>query len=415
VSSRAARSSPTGAAIDSPIASLDARRPGQQGLKAESVAAARSIGMLSTFPPRLCGLATFATALCGAIERSGHRVLRVAVDDPLTPALGGDARLWNGHPDSVRRAAAVLSTCDVAVVQHEYGIFGGADGDEVLELLAALTVPSIVVLHSVPAQPSDHQRQVLEEVCAVASRVVVMANAAGDRLLSSYRVDPSTAVMVPHGATLPDQVDVPPHPSLGTGPVRLLTWGLLGQGKGIEHVITALTMLEDFGPRVRYTVAGATHPNVFAREGNRYRHSLSRRAWALGVAGMVDFDERYRDVPTLMRFVASCSAVVLPYDSRDQATSGVLVDALAAGRPVIATAFPHAVELLSDGAGIVVPHGDSAAIAAAVRSLVADPARLTDMSAKARALAPTLSWESVAGRYLQLCDELLPTPVGSVS
>jgi polysaccharide biosynthesis protein PslF len=375
----------------------------------------RSIGMLSTFPPRLCGLATFAHALSDALERAGHGVVRVAIDDPRTPATGVDARLLNGQRDSVLHAAEVLSMCDVAIVQHEFGIFGGADGDEVLELLGALRVPSIVVLHSVPAQPTDHQRQVLEQVCAAASRVVVMAHAAGDRLLSSYQVDPSTVVMVPHGATLPDRVEVPPHPTLGTGPVRLLTWGLLGNGKGIEHVITAVAMLDELRPKVRYTVAGATHPNVFAREGNRYRHSLSRRAWALGVAAAVDFDERYRDVPTLMRFVASCSAVVLPYDSRDQATSGVLVDALAAGRPVIATAFPHAVELLSDGAGIIVPHRDPAAIAAAVRSLVADPARLADMSAKARALAPGLSWDAVGDRYLAMCDELLSTPVGSVS
>lgn len=393
----------------------DARSEARTGATNHHPSARRSIGMLSTFPPRLCGLATFAHALSDALDRSGHGVVRVAIDDPRTPARGVDARLWNGDRESVLHAADVLSRCDVAIVQHEFGIFGGADGDEVLDLLDALRVPSIVVLHSVPARPTDHQRQVLEQVCEAASRVVVMANAAGDRLLASYRVDPATVVMVPHGATLPDQADLPPHPALGTGPLRLLTWGLLGEGKGIEHVISALAMLDEHRRAVRYTVAGATHPNVFAREGDRYRHSLSRRAWALGVAGAVDFDERYRDVPTLMRFVASCSAVVLPYDSRDQATSGVLVDAIAAGRPVIATAFPHAVELLSGGAGIIVPHRDPAAIAVAIRSLVADPDRLAEMSVRARALAPGLSWDAVGDRYLALCDELRPTPVGSLT
>ncbi|CAB4557493.1 unannotated protein [freshwater metagenome] len=381
----------------------------------QSVLRRRSVGMLSTFPPRLCGLATFAGALSDALERSALTVVRVAVDDVRTPAIGVDARLMNGRRSSVLGAAEVLSDCDVAIVQHEFGIFGGRDGDEVIELLDALTIPSIVVLHSVPAAPTDHQRRVLEAVCDAASQVVVMTFAAGDRLLSSYDVDPTPVVMVPHGATLPDRSDPPPHPSLGTGPLHLLTWGLLGRGKGIEHVVTALAELRDVRPRVRYTVAGATHPNVFASEGNRYRDSLMRRSWALGVAGSVDFDDRYRDVPALMRFVASCSAVVLPYDSRDQATSGVLVDAIAAGRPVVATAFPHAIEMLSDGAGIVVPHRDPAALAAAVRSLVDDPALLHEMSSRAQALAPDLSWDAVGARYVDLCAGLLSTAVGTVS
>ena len=213
--------------------------------------------------------------------------------------------------------------------------------------------------------------------------------------------------MIPHGATLP-VAPIPVPPPAPTRPLQLLTWGLLGHGKGIEHVVTALSMLRDVTPRVRYTVAGATHPNVFAREGDRYRHSLSRRSWALGVAGSVEFDDRYRDVPSLVRFVESHSMVVLPYDSRDQATSGVLVDAIAAGRPVIATAFPHAVELLSDGAGIVVPHRDPSAIATAIRSVLRDPERLTAMAVRAGELAPQFSWDAVATRYLERCDELQP-------
>jgi polysaccharide biosynthesis protein PslF len=367
--------------------------------------ASRSVGMLSTFPPRLCGLATFADALCRALEAPGCQVVRVAADDGRTAGIRADALLHPNEPGSARNAAQVLSTCDVAIVQHEFGIFGGVDGDQVLEVLDALTVPSIVVLHSVPARPTDHQRSVMERVCAAANRVVVMADAAGDRLLSTYRVDPSSVAMVPHGATLSDPADVVPSNRTGSG-LHLLTWGLLGAGKGIEHVITALAMVDDLRPRVRYTIAGATHPNVFAREGNRYRHSLSRRSWSLGVAGSVVFDEQYRDVPALMRFVQSSSVVVLPYDSRDQATSGVLVDAIAAGRPVIATAFPHAVEVLSGGAGIIVPHGDPAAIAQAIRRLAGDPAQLADMAARARALAPTFSWGAVADRYLELCDAL---------
>lgn len=374
----------------------------------------RRLGLLSTFPPKLCGLATFAAALESELNRAGERVMVINIDD-------GDHRdtvrrgheLVNGLPASVGETADVLSQCDVAIVQHEFGIYGGVDGDEVVGVLSALSVPSIVILHTVLAQPSPHQKSVLESVCDLAARIVVMTVAAGDRLTAGYLVDASKVVIIPHGASLP----LTPRGwdrASEVGP-QLLTWGLLGPGKGIEHAIRAMSLLGDVRPRVRYTVAGATHPKVFARDGDRYRQSLIRAAWAAGVVKSISFDDTYRDVAALMRFVASASLVVLPYDSRDQVTSGVLVDAIAAGRPVIATAFPHAVELLSDGAGIVVPHGDPGALAAAIRAAVTDPSYLDAMAARARAIAPSLSWSAVAAQYRELCDALAPVGAAVVA
>lgn len=375
----------------------------------------RRIGMLSTFPPKLCGLATFAAALTHSLRDAGHRVDVVRVNDGSDPAAIGQqvvAELVNGSAASLRSAAMVLSRCDTVIVQHEYGIFGGPDGDEVLTLLDALTVPAIVVLHTVPLRPSTHQREVLEAVCELAARVVVMTDSANDRLMELYAVDPGQVEVISHGAAMPAD-----HAVTGNGlpfgeRPQLLTWGLLGPGKGIEHVIDAIGLLGDLQPRLRYTVAGVTHPKVFAREGDTYRHELIRRTWANGVAGTVSFDDTYRNVAQLTRFVASSTLVVLPYDSRDQVTSGVLVDALAAGRPVIATEFPHAVELTATGAVLVVPHDDPAALATAIRSVMSDPAVMARMTTAAAALAPSLSWASVAGRYLAICAELATlTPV----
>jgi polysaccharide biosynthesis protein PslF len=367
------------------------------------------IGLLSTYPPKHCGLATFAAALENALRRDGHRVDVVRVDDgdditPMGPTVV--ARLVNGLPASVHATAAVLSECDVALIQHEYGIYGGVDGDEVIELLDALEVPVIVILHTVPSHPTAHQRSVLESVCELADRVVVMTETAKDRLLALYEVSASDVVTIPHGASMPP-VDHLNNVDSGVGErPQLLTWGLLGPGKGIEHTIDALVRLGDLYPRPRYTVAGITHPKVFAAHGDRYRHSLMARASMLGVAGSVTFDDSYRDLNQLTRFVASASAVILPYDSRDQVTSGVLVDAIAAGRPVIATAFPHAVELLGTGAGIVVPHADPNALSEAIRLIMSDRDVLASMAAEARRLAPSLSWSAVADRYVELLDEL---------
>jgi len=369
----------------------------------------RRIAILSTYPPKLCGLATFAAALERALTVAGHRVDIVRIDD------GHDAAssprpvagvLVNGVADSIRHAAEVLSRGDVAIIQHEYGIYGGTDGDEVLDLLDALDVPTIVVLHTVPLHPSANQRSILASISDRADQLVVMSETAKDRLLSRYPVDGRKVSVIPHGASMPTAVHHDGDLLDGPRP-QLLTWGLLGPGKGIEHTIDALALLEDLRPRPRYTVAGVTHPKVLAREGDEYRQSLIRQSWAVGVAGSVIFDDTYRDVAQLTRFVASASVVVLPYDSRDQVTSGVLVDAIAAGRPVIATAFPHAIELLSTGAGIVVPHGDPIALAEAIRSVVTDAPRLSAMAAEARRIAPSLSWSAVAARYVRLSTEVV--------
>jgi glycosyltransferase involved in cell wall biosynthesis len=138
----------------------------------------------------------------------------------------------------------------------------------------------------------------------------------------------------------------------------LLTWGLLGPGKGIEWAIDAVADLADIRPRPTYVIAGATHPKVHAQSGESYREMLASRAAASAANGSVFFDDEYRDLRSLMDLIRSADLVVLPYDSQEQVTSGVLVDAVAAGRPVVSTAFPHAVELLASGAGIVVPRGD---------------------------------------------------------
>ena len=370
----------------------------------------RRIGLLSTYPPKICGLATFAAALENELRRAGHRVDVVRVDDghdTLTTVRPVAAELINGDASSLRDAVAVLSQCDVAIIQHEYGIYGGADGDEVIALLKALDVPTIVVFHTVPLQPTARQRSVLEAIGDLADRVVVMTESALNRLLALYSIDRTKIVTIPHGASIPtidqrNQIDLhdPARP-------QLLTWGLLGPGKGIEHTIDALALLGGLRPRPRYTVAGVTHPKVFARHGDEYRRSLIQRSWAVGTAGSITFDDTYRDLAQLTRFVASAAVVVLPYDSRDQVTSGVLVDAIAAGRPVIATAFPHAIELLGSGAGIVVPHADPLALAEAIRSVLCDSGRMASMAAEARRLAPSLSWHSVSRRYARLANELM--------
>ena len=383
--------------------------PVPQGSPLES--SVRSIGMLSTFPPTPCGIATFAAALSAGLVANGATVDVVRcgdaqpLEDPLVVAALGD-----GSRAERLMVVDALNATDVAIVQHEYGIYDGPDGDDVLGIMEELVVPVVLIAHTVVSAPSAGQRTVLERACALADTVVVMTVTARERLVAGFDVDADKVIVIPHGAATPPASTT--LDTLGTSPVvsadadtnrthppRLLTWGLLGPGKGIEWAIDAFAMLDDLDPAPTYVIAGATHPKVLERTGEEYREMLIDRAQRSGSGARVSFDDSYRNLESLTDLIRSADLVVLPYDSADQVTSGVLVDAVAAGRPVVSTAFPHAVELLASGAGIVVPQRDPTALAAAIRSVLDDPDRATAMAAEARRLAPELSWSAVAARY----------------
>jgi glycosyltransferase involved in cell wall biosynthesis len=291
----------------------------------------------------------------------------------------------------------------VAVIQHEYGLYGGADGEDVLEIIGGLHIPSIVIAHTILRNPTPHQRCVLNEVVALADRTVVMTEAARVRLCDGFDVDASKVTTIAHGAVVPARRVVPDR----TGRPVILTWGLIGPGKGIERAIEAMRTLHDLPMRPRYLVAGRTHPKVLAAHGESYRLDRIEQAERHGISSSVDFDDDYRDVASLTALIQSSKVVVLPYDSKDQVTSGVLVDAIAAGRPVVATAFPHAVELLSSGAGLVVDHDDPDAMARALRRVLTLPELAASMAAEASRLAPSLGWSVVAGEYLHVGKGLL--------
>jgi glycosyltransferase involved in cell wall biosynthesis len=296
----------------------------------------------------------------------------------------------------------VINSYDVLVVQHEFGIFPGNDGSEVLQLLKDVHVPVVVTMHTVPIMPTQGQRSVFEALMHRADAVVAMTEIAHHRCLGVFNVNPQKVVTIPHGATVPTFTQLPASPD-----VSLLTWGLLGPGKGIEWVIDALAMLPDLREKIHYTVAGETHPKIKANDGEQYREMLKRRADLLCVSDQITFDGTYRTLPSLLGLINSSACVVLPYDSDDQITSGVLVDAVSAGRPVIATEFPHAVELLNSGAGIVVSHRDPVSLAGAIRSVATNEGLLRKMAVATWPLAEEHRWVSVAARYVEAAVRVL--------
>ncbi len=366
--------------------------------------------LLSTYPPTQCGLATFTSALLTHLPRPGDQVAVVRVLDEPAPRSAAPVihDLVAGSAAHASAAVELLNGFDVVIVQHEYGIYGGPDGQDVISLLEALYVPSIVVLHTVLARPTSRQRMILDEVIAAASVVVTMTKTARSRLLEIYGTDPEKVFVIPHGAADHGMT----APAAGaSGRPQVLTWGLLGPGKGIEHAIDAMALLRDRGLHVGYEVAGQTHPRVLGRDGEAYRQSLQARVRALGVADRVHFDGRFLPVAALGQLISAADVVLLPYDSLEQVTSGVLIEAVTAGKPVVSTCFPHAVELLA--AGLLVERQDAAGIAEALQRVFTEPGLSARMSRYSAVLAPHMLWPAVAHSYRELASVVTMTRAGT--
>jgi polysaccharide biosynthesis protein PslF len=362
------------------------------------------VALVGTYPPTQCGIATFHAALRASMLPTGLCACDVVeiVDQPRPSREEVVHQVVIGDDSTLNGGRALLADYEVVVVLHEFGIFGGRDGADILELVSKVNGALIVVLHTIPLLPTVGQREVLERLADQATVVVTMTDTARQRLLSVFGVDASKVLIIPHGA----HPNAPLSHHRRDGRLTILTWGLLGPGKGIEAGIEATTGLKDLVPAPRYLIAGETHPKVRQASGEAYRQSLIDLVRQLGVEAIVEFDQAYRDVTSLSEMVRAADVVLLPYESREQVTSGVLIDAVASGRPVVATAFPHAVELLADGAGIVVEHGNVAALTNALRTVLTHHNLAQRMEQAAlRAAQPTL-WPTVGATFARLANLL---------
>lgn len=366
-----------------------------------------NVVLVATYPPTQCGLATYTANLRAVLARAGARARVVRIldraEDNASFALEVAAIWVKSDLRGIETVIPLVDDCDLVMVQHEFGIYPGRDGDQVVELVRRCARPVITVLHTVLAHPDCHQAAIIDALAEASAKLVVHSDAARCRLLSVHDIDPSKVEVIPHGAS----PNLTGSPNISALEPLLLTWGLLGPGKGIEHGIEAVALLREQGLDVRYLVAGQTHPNVRSRDGEQYRDMLHTLARARGVGDLVFFDGAYHDWPSLRAIVRSASLVLVPYDSRDQVTSGVLVEALAAGKPVVATAFPHAVELSRTGAVAVVDHKAPRQCARTIRRILAHPCRRTMMENAARAEGKRYDWATVGGQYLALAEAVM--------
>lgn len=360
-----------------------------------------SLSIISTYPPTRCGIGRFSHSLVRAITATAPTtsvgVARIAPRPDGTPDDVVEVTFDPASPVARRTAARRVNAADVVALQHEYGLYGPNDGVAVVDLVQRIEAPLVSVMHTVRPSPSPRQREIIERLGS-AGVLVVLSHVARHQLLSAHDVDPAAVDVIPHGSLWQ------PAPT-PTGPRRrLISWGLLGPGKGIERALHALARV-DLDPPVTYDIVGQTHPNVLAAHGQEYRLSLQRLAERLELGERVRFHDRYMSDPELERMAAAADLVVVPYDNDEQVCSGVLTDAVALGRPVVATAFPHAREFAAQGCGRAVGY-DPVSMACAIEEMLTDESAYQAARAAATRISPSLSWPGVASAYLQLAAGL---------
>src|SRR6266566_6706709 len=373
------------------------------------------IAVVGNYLPRHCGIATFTTDLCDALhsEYRAAELLALPVNDTeegYTYPARVRFELSEDNLASYRQAADFLnfSRIDLVCLQHEYGIFGGRAGAHILELLRRLNMPFVTTLHTVLRDPDRDQRAVMEEIAMLSDRLVVMSQHSSDILQETFHVPSDKIDLIPHG--IPDLPFTDPtfyKDGFGTeGKDVLLTFGLLSPNKGIENVIKALPSILSKHSNVVYMVSGATHPHILRREGDKYRVYLQNLAKDIGVEANVIFRNRFVSPQEMRELIGAADIYITPYKHKAQVVSGTLAYTLNAGKAIISTPYLHAIELLDEERGTLVPFDDPEAIAAKTVELLGDDTARHAMRKRAYLYARDMVWNRVAQKYMKSFERI---------
>lgn len=377
------------------------------------------IAYVATYPPQECGIATFTRDLSTAIEKytpfSRPMVVAVTgnVDTHHFPSVVKYQIMKENH-QSYLDAADMINDSDIwgVSLQHEYGIFGGRDGEYILDFVDRLRVPVITTLHTVLFDPGPNQKRIMQRLCEMSASTVVMVKTGKDMLVETYGIPASKIAVIPHGVPNVSKISTAQaKKTLGIGNVPVMsTFGLISRGKGIEYALKAMPGILRKHADTLYLVLGQTHPGVRNSEGESYRKELLQIVADLGIEKNVRFNNKYLGMDELLNYLSATDVYVTPYINRDQIVSGALAYALGCGRAIVSTKYLYAEEVLSNGSGLLVDFKNPEEIAASVIAILDDPVMRARMEELSYAYGRASKWFNVAIEYLDLFHTKCPRP-----
>ncbi|MDN5331149.1 MAG: polysaccharide biosynthesis protein PslF [Tepidanaerobacteraceae bacterium] len=373
-----------------------------------------NLAILSTYPPRECGIASFAKDLRDNLTLWGQEVKILAITDNGSSYSYPPEVVFELHEECKEDFAASAeyinsSYTDLVLLEHEYGIFGGCDGNYLLDFVAHLKKPFILNTHTVLSQPTISQKSILMKLGQSASAVICMTKRSAELLHEVYKIPLNKIYVVPHGVPVFREK---PRERLKeaygiSGRPVVTTFGFIGPGKGIEIGIKAIAILKEKYPDILYFIVGETHPKLKKREGEVYRESLEKLVDDLNLHDNVRFINKFLTLEEIGDYLYMTDVYITPYPGRHQAVSGTLSYAIGCGRAIVSTPYDYSLEMLANGRGLVASQADPEELATLIDRILKDPILKSQLERKAGKLGKTMTWPQVAKSYVEIIEEIL--------
>lgn len=297
---------------------------------------------VSTFSPTPCGIATYAEALIASIPGPLHSKVRLCYHcDQRTPGFLMELNVEDRRGYSIAARTINESSVDVVSLQHEFAIFGGKDGEYILDFVHALTKPLVATLHTTPTLLSADQQRILKALAQRATLVIVLTEVAKTNLLA-FLEDRTNILVVRHGVPAVG-FTFPAETALRRRWDRshvFISAGHVSDRKGYTNTLAALSALRELTNDFLYVILG-THQPQFGSN-SQCLYSLKRMVADYRLDAYVSFHEAYVDNRVLLEHILASDCGIVAYTDCQQSSSGMVPLFLGCGRPVIATPFEYA-------------------------------------------------------------------------